>query len=284
MSAPDAMDGEMPGFIPGRPGGEHDEPLLDMIFERRPIPPGAPPEMHDLARMLAAAAGPAEPGELTGEAAALAAFSRLASRPGISPAAPRSARRWLSGRPPRGRLPLAAALVVAAAGLGSTAAAYAGVLPGPIQHLAHAAIGVPDSPRPTPSPKHPAGPRRHSAPRKTTPPVSRKPRSATFGPARGNSGSRARHHNRPWFSPGHVCVPGDIPPLFATYGQPSPTPTQNPLGSGPTATPTSPQSPKPSPTQNPLGSRPTATPQSPTTGSCPSLPGEGAYPGAATSH
>ena len=34
------MHDEMPGFFPGRPGGEHDEPLLDMILERRPIPPG----------------------------------------------------------------------------------------------------------------------------------------------------------------------------------------------------------------------------------------------------
>ena len=68
MSAPDAMHDEMPGFFPGRPGGEHDEPLLDMILERRPIPPGAPPEIHGLARMLAAAAGPAEPGDLAGRA------------------------------------------------------------------------------------------------------------------------------------------------------------------------------------------------------------------------
>lgn len=58
------MHDEMPGFFPGRPGGEHDEPLLDMLLERCPIPPGAPPEMHDLARLLAAAAGPAEPGDL----------------------------------------------------------------------------------------------------------------------------------------------------------------------------------------------------------------------------
>ena len=29
------MQGEMPGFpFPGRPGGEHDEPLLDMIISR----------------------------------------------------------------------------------------------------------------------------------------------------------------------------------------------------------------------------------------------------------
>ena len=142
------MQGEMPGFFPGRPGGEHDEPLLDMILERRPIPPGAPPEIHGLARMLAAVAGPAEPGDLPGEAAAMAAFARLGSQPGTSPAALRSARRSLSERPARGRLPLAVALAAAAAaGLGSTAAAYAGMLPSPIQHFAHVAIGAPDPAR-----------------------------------------------------------------------------------------------------------------------------------------
>jgi hypothetical protein len=143
MSGPDAMHGEMPGFFPGRPGGEHDEPLLDMILERRLIPPGAPPEIHDLAHMLAAAAGPAEPGELTGEAAALAAFTRLGSPAGVSPAGPRSARRQVPARRARGRLPLAAALTAVAAGLGSTAAAYAGVLPSPIQHFAHEIMGAP---------------------------------------------------------------------------------------------------------------------------------------------
>ena len=98
MSASDASHGEMPGFFPGRPGGERDEPLLDTLLEQRPVPPGAPPEMHDLARMLAAVTGSAEHGELAGETAALAAFARLASPAGVSPAAPRSARRWLSGR------------------------------------------------------------------------------------------------------------------------------------------------------------------------------------------
>ena len=159
------MHGEMPGFFPGRPGGEHDEPLLDMILERRPIPPGASPEFHGLALMLAAVAGPAEPGDLAGQDAAHAAFTRLASRPGTSHAALRSARRSLSERPARGRLPLAAALAVAAAGLGSTAAAFVGVLPSPIQHFAHDTIGAPPPPhgvsaRPltvasSPMPRHP---------------------------------------------------------------------------------------------------------------------------------
>jgi hypothetical protein len=130
----------MPGFpFPGRPGGEHDEPLLDMIIARRVLPPDAPQPMHDLARMLAALAGPAEPGELAGEAAVRAAFSRAASPASISPAARQPGRRRRARRPARSRARLATVLLVAAAGLGSVFAAYSGVLPSPI----HATVAAP---------------------------------------------------------------------------------------------------------------------------------------------
>jgi hypothetical protein len=229
------MHDEMPGFFPGRPGGEHDEPLLDMILERRPIPPGAPPEFHGLARMLAAVAGPAEPGDLAGQDAAHAAFTRLASRPGTSHAALRSARRSLSERPARGRLPLAAALAVAAAGLGSTAAAFVGVLPSPIQHFAHETIGAPPpphgaSPRPltvasSPMPRHPRPSDTGSRPPAALPgPVSDKT----------HPGSLSAHGRK-----GHGAVPGHascVPALGQDHGRavgdtqnpawPSPVPNQ----------------------------------------------------------
>ena len=208
------MHDEMPGFFPGRPGGEHDEPLLDMILERRPIPPGAPPEIHGLALMLAAVAGPAEPGDLAGQAAAQAAFARLASPPGTSPAALRSARRSLSERPARGRLPLAVALAAAAAGLGSTAAAYAGVLPSPIQHFAHVTIGAPTPPldltlhapavtsSPVPRQRElstSAHAGRHSA--ASSDPVDDKTRSGQpHGHLKGNGAGL-----------GHSCVPAPVP-------------------------------------------------------------------------
>ena len=145
MSGPDAVHGEMPGFFPGLPAVSTSR-CWTWSSDRRPLPPGAPPEMHDLARMLTAVAGPAEPGELAGEATALAAFARRVSPVGISPAASRSARRRLSRRPGRARLPMAAALVTAAAGLSSIAAAYVGVLPAPIQQVAHVTVGAPAPP------------------------------------------------------------------------------------------------------------------------------------------
>ena len=253
------MHDEMPGFFPGRPGGEHDEPLLDMILERRPIPPGAPPEIHGLARMLAAVAGPAEPGDLAGQAAAQAAFTRLGSRAGTSHAALRSARRSLSERPSRGRLPLAAALAVAAAGLGSTVAAYVGVLPSPIQHFANLTIGAPPardvSPQPltvtsSPMPTH------HES---STP----KPGSRQSAGVVAPSGDET--HPGPWRShgwSGYSAAPGfascpPVPGLGQDHGQavgqvpvsPSPAPNQvspgaskSPAGFGPSQNPASPGS------------------------------------------
>ena len=236
------MHDEMPEFFPGRPGGEHDEPLLDMILERRPIPPGAPPEIHGLARMLAAVAGSAEPGDLAGQAAAQAAFTRLASPPGTSLAALRSARRSLPERPARGRLPLAVALIAAAAGLGSTAAAYADVLPSPIQHFAHVAFGAPPPPHglalhapavtSSPTAEHselsPSAPARRPL-AASSDPVSDKARSGLFHLPKGTAAwpgdascataqATAQNHGR---AVGHSQVPA----------QPRPAPDQGKPGS-----------------------------------------------------
>ena len=236
MSGPDAMYGEMPGFFPGRPGGERDEPLLDMIFDRCPTPPGAPPEMHDLARMLAAVAGPAEPGELAGEAAVLAAFSRLASPASISPAALRPARRWLSGRPARARLPLATALVVAAAGLGSISAAYVGVLPDPIQQMAHVTVGAPPP---------------HSTKSQQLPTVINPSPSAKYEPSasarpRAHSTATPVFHGQVNHQPRYGPSERSRLPV-ATTCVPEPSPTQSPTRPAPTQSPA-----KPGPTQSPF--------------------------------
>jgi len=190
MSPPDASPSEMPGIpFPGRPGGEHDEPLLDMLFGVRVLPPDAPSELHDLARMLAALAGPADPSELTGEAAAVAAFSHLASPAGLSPRAvsPGSARHRQSRRPahhrpsrrvvgrpaswrPVRRTTAVKALLGAVVMVGAVAAAYTGALPGPIQKVAHITI---NAPAPQPGTRHPAvKPAKHGHARPTPVPHS----------------------------------------------------------------------------------------------------------------
>lgn len=164
MSDPDASPVEMPRFpFPRRPAPELDEPLLDALLSGRPLPLHAPEQAHTVAGMLASMADPAGPGALAGEAAARSAFARAASPAGIQPAGIRKADGRARRRSPRLRpasLParIAAALIVASAGLGGAAvAAYAQVLPGPVQELAHRVIGAP-APAHAASTGHPASP------------------------------------------------------------------------------------------------------------------------------
>lgn len=250
MNGPDAPYGEMPGFpFPGRPGGEPDEPLLDMLIARRALPPGAPGEMHDLARMLAALAGPAEFGELAGEAAVRAAFSQAASPAGVSSAARRPVRRRRprrSRRPVRSRAWLATAMVSAVAGLGSVLAAYSGVLPSPIQQLAHVAVAAPA----------PAG----SGPHHSTVGPGRPTRPATQSASQSAGGSQRPAGATPSSSPAQSPAPGFKPERSRSPGRggtsggcgtrlyrsppplrsPSPAPTLRCTGfpTGPSAQPT----------------------------------------------
>ena len=140
MSGSDASSGEMHGFL--FPGTELDEPLLDIILNGQSLPPDAPEQVRALAEMLAALSSPAGPGELAGKEEARSAFARAIPRAGVSPVA-RPARRSQSLLTVPRSTRLAAALVAAAVGLGGTAAAYAGVLPSPIQDLAHHTIHAP---------------------------------------------------------------------------------------------------------------------------------------------
>jgi hypothetical protein len=114
-----------------------------MLFERRSLPPGAPPEMHELARMLATLNSPAQPGELAGEAAAMAAFRELSDPAVAWPKARRPRRRRQSRPPARVRARLAAALIAVVATMGGAFAAYSGVLPSPVQEMAHIMVGAP---------------------------------------------------------------------------------------------------------------------------------------------
>ena len=144
VSGPDARSSDMPRFPrTGRLGGEPDELVLDMILKRASLPPGATPEMAGLPEMLADLAGPAEPDELAGEAAVLARFRSRVRPAGGSGAARRPAWRKAPRRRARYGPRLATGLVVAAIGLGGSAAAYAGVLPGPLQDLAHILFDAP---------------------------------------------------------------------------------------------------------------------------------------------
>jgi hypothetical protein len=237
----------MPGFpFPGRPGGEPDEPLLDMIIARRALPPDAPAMMHDLERMLAALAGPAEPGELTGEAAVRAAFSRAAAPAGVSSAARRPVRRRRS-RGARGsvrsRARLAMAMVVAAAGLGSVLAAYTDSLPSPIQQLAHVAVAAPVPPSTTSSTRQPvtlgtgrqSGSASHKAEPASSQPAPQPRHSRAAAPAGRPAPATLKPRRKPWPSsspgfrtPGPFCSAAASQPTHCTDLWPTVQPTPSP--------------------------------------------------------
>jgi hypothetical protein len=143
MSGQDAPSDEMPKFArQARLSREHEDLALDMLLDGMPLPPEAPSEMSALPSMLADLSGPAGPGELVGEAAALSRFRRHASPAGIS-SRRKPERRMPSWQSPARRGQLAAVLAAAAIGLGGTAAAYAGVLPSPVQAIAHRYLDAP---------------------------------------------------------------------------------------------------------------------------------------------
>jgi len=236
MGERDASPSEMPGFpFPGQPGCELGEPLLDALLDGRSLPPDAPGEARAVAQMLADLAGPAEPGELAGEAAARSVLARTGPPVPIGPAARRLARQrsWAArcARP-------AAALIAAAVGLGGTAAAYAGALPSPIQNFAHHTIDAPPPHRAGPIRPHPGqaspGPAGSGQPRPGRPKGQASPGAATPGEGKGlppQAHGKAKGHARPG--------PAGLPPGQAkdkAHGPKPPKPnahgTDNQAGTG----------------------------------------------------
>jgi hypothetical protein len=141
-----------------------DADLVALLAGKRDVAPGLQPVADVLAAL---GAGPSL-GELAGEASALAEFRR---RTGV-PVPRRHARRSTAGL--TSRLSVKAAAGAAAATLvlgGAATAAFANMLPAPIQRLAHDVIGAPDAPsapQPGPARGKPAAPGQvasHGAPR-----------------------------------------------------------------------------------------------------------------------
>jgi hypothetical protein len=144
MSEPGASPDEMPGFpFPRRRVSDLDEPVIDALLTGQPLPSDAPGQAHTVAAMLASLASPASAGPLAGETAARSAFRHTASGAGIS----RASRPVRRGRGVRARLRLVTAAVAVSAVLGSVAAAWADVLPSPVQELAHQVFGAPAASR-----------------------------------------------------------------------------------------------------------------------------------------
>jgi hypothetical protein len=136
------------------------EDVLGMLRADGIGPADFGPAGPGIARLLGTLTSPAAPGELAGEQSALAMF-RSHDAPAASAAADGLASRRPSGRAWHLRVlrPVHIAVATTAVVVGGfAAAAYAAVLPAPVQHIAYQAfhyIGVPDV-RPSPH-SHPHG-------------------------------------------------------------------------------------------------------------------------------
>jgi hypothetical protein len=108
-----------------------DADTAERLLSGRLDPDDAPPGYAEVARLLQAAATPPDPGDLTGQAAAIAAF-RLAHRGSGHPApAGRGAGRGARGRPRRGRGRLVALALAGAVAVGGVGVWTAGGAPPP---------------------------------------------------------------------------------------------------------------------------------------------------------
>jgi len=147
MNDDDVWGGEMPNLpFWRRHNDQTDAEQLDQLLDAGQFDAAANPEWQSVSDVLRSAAAAAEPSELAGEMATLAAFRR--ERVGIRHRRPQPIARYktvLANRfstllPGRIAVGLAAGVVTLT---GAATAAYACVLPSPIQSFAHTTIGAP---------------------------------------------------------------------------------------------------------------------------------------------
>jgi hypothetical protein len=149
MNVDDVWGGEMPN-VPfwRRHNDQANAEQLDQLLDAGQFDVVANPEWQSVSDVLRSAAAAAEPAELAGEAATLAAFRR--ERAGFRHRRPRPIARYKTVIANRFSTLLPGRIAVGLAGgvvmlTGAATAAYAGVLPSPIQSFAHTTIGAPRS-------------------------------------------------------------------------------------------------------------------------------------------
>jgi hypothetical protein len=147
MDDDDVWGGEMPNLpFWRRHSDQSDAEQLDQLLDASLLDTAANPEWQSVSDVLRSAAAAAEPSELAGEMATMAAFRR--ERVGIRHRRPQPiaryktviANRFSTLLPGRIAVGLAAGVVTLT---GAATAAYACVLPNPIQSFAHTTIGAP---------------------------------------------------------------------------------------------------------------------------------------------
>ena len=179
---------DMPNFI--RPAARDGLPFSDAALAALLAgtePPEPMPGLQPVADVLAALRSGPTGDELAGEASVLAEFRRAAGVVAEAPA-PHRPRRVTSLVGARA----AVAAAVAALSLGGLAtAAYAGILPAPVQRLAHDTIGAPAAPSGSPARTHLARSRAPVQPGATGPTAHQLCTAYTFAKAHGTAAQRA---------------------------------------------------------------------------------------------
>jgi hypothetical protein len=151
MNDDDVWGGEMPNLpFWRRHNDQTDAEQLDQLLDAGQFDVAANPEWQSVSDVLRSAAAAAEPAELAGETATVAAYRAAfrRERVGIRHRRPQPiaryktviANRFSTLLPGRIAVGLAAGVVTLT---GAATAAYACVLPGPIQSFAHTTIGAP---------------------------------------------------------------------------------------------------------------------------------------------
>jgi hypothetical protein len=179
---------DMPNFL--RPAARDGLPFSDAALAALLAgaePPEPMPGLQPVADLLAALRSGPTGDELAGEASVLAEFRRGAGVVAQAPAPhrPRRVTSLVSAR-------AAVAAAVAALSLGGLAtAAYAGMLPAPVQRFAHDTIGAPAAPSSSPAKTHLARNRTPVLPGATSPKAHRLCTAYTFAKAHGTAAQRA---------------------------------------------------------------------------------------------
>ncbi len=179
---------DMPNFL--QPAARDGLPFSDAALAALLAgtePPEPMPGLQPVADVLAALRSGPTRDELAGEASVLAEFRRGAGVAARTPA-PHRPRRVTSRVGARA----AVAAAVAALSLGGLAtAAYAGMLPAPMQRLAHDTIGAPAAPSGSPAKTHLARNRTSVLPGTTGPTAHRLCTAYTLAKAHGTAAQRA---------------------------------------------------------------------------------------------
>ncbi|MGZ8626849.1 MAG: hypothetical protein ACXWXK_09305, partial [Actinomycetota bacterium] len=124
-----------------------DAGTIDRLFSGRMHPDDAPPGFAAVAGLVSALTAPATASELSRQAAAVETASAVVIASAPEPAAPVPERSFAAARPARRTFlkTKLASLAFAGAVLGTSGLAAAGVLPDPVQHIAHrilSAVGI----------------------------------------------------------------------------------------------------------------------------------------------